>query len=254
MFRKGSAFLFLIAGLATLLVLGGCGGGPSTVVRSDFVEFTPEQKAEIDAKAGDEYRIQEGDIIKVAFAYQKELNQENVLVLNDGSVGLIGVDRLELAGLTMTEADSLVTQAYARDYRDPDLSIIMTESQGRQVYVLGEVIRPGLHAVPPGGLDIIGAITVAGGFSQHAAKSGTILVRVTDEGYLVQEIDLDGFASVSYAALGVVSLQAYDVVYVPRSRIGDFDYFSRTVLAGLVNITRLAVDVKYLGQGGFGRF
>ena len=254
MFRQGSTFVFLISSLAALLVLGGCGGGPSTVVRSDFVQFTPEQISEIDANASNEYRIQEGDVLRVGFSYQKELNQEDVIVLNDGSVGLIGVDRLELAGLTMTEADSLVTEAYSRDYRDPDLSIIMRESQGRRVYVLGEVNNPGLHSVPPGGLDIIGAITVAGGFGEHAAKGGTVLVRVTEEGYLVQEIDLDGFASASYSALGVISLQAYDVIYVPRSRIGDFDYFSRTVLAGLVNITRIAVDVKYLSQGGFGRF
>lgn len=254
MFRKGSMSLFLIAGLAIIPVLGGCGGGPSAVVRSDFVEFTPEQKTEIEANSSGHYRIQVGDILKVVFSYQKDLNQDDVIVLDDGSVGLMGVDRLELAGLTMTEADSLITLAYAEAYREPDLSIIMKETKGRQVYVLGEVVQAGLHSVPPGGLDIIGAISIAGGFTDHAARSGTVLVRVTGDGYLVQEIDLDGFASVSYSALGAVSLQAFDVVYVPRSRSGDFDYFARTILSGIVNLTRIAVDIKYLGQGGFGRF
>ena len=252
MYRKKFALLSLTAGL--LVVLGGCGGGPATVVRSDFVEFTPEQKTEIDARASNEYRIQEGDDLKVAFSYQRDLNQDDVIVLNDGSVGLMGVDRVKLAGLTMTEADSLLTYAYSREYRDPDLSIIMRDTQGRRVYVLGEVNNPGLHEVPAGGLDIIGAITVAGGFSEDAAKSGTVLVRVTDEGYLVQEIDLDGFASVRYSALGAVSLHAFDVVFVPRSRIGDFSYFSKSLLTGIVNLTRIAVDLKYLSQGGFGRF
>ncbi len=250
MSRSVSAILILTALLA---FVAGCGGGPATVTRSNFVEFTPEQQEEIASRSGQGYRIQEGDILKLAFSYLRELNQEGIVVLNDGSVNLVGVDRVELAGLTMTEADSVITQAYAQEYRDPSVSIIIQETVGRRVYVLGEVRNPGLHRVPSGGIDIIGAVTVAGGFSDDAAKSGTVLVRVTDEGYLVQEIDLDGLASVSYASLALVEVQPYDVIYVPRSRIGDFGYFSKTVLAGLMQITRIASDIKYISDGGFGR-
>ena len=76
----------MVLGLAMLAVLGGCGGGPSTVVRTNFVEFTPEQQQEISKNSTNEYRIQEGDILKVAFSYEKSLTQENVVVLNDGAI------------------------------------------------------------------------------------------------------------------------------------------------------------------------
>lgn len=243
----------MILGLAVLVAIGGCGGGPGTVVRSNYVEFTPDQMKEIEAKSTNEYRIQEGDILKLAFFYQRDLDQERIVVLNDGSVNLVGVDRVKLAGLTMTEADSIITEAYSKEYRDPSLSLIVLNSVGRRVYVLGEVRDPGLHTLPSGGVDILGAISVAGGFNEHAAKSGTVLVRVTDEGYLVQEIDLDGISSVAFSSLALVDVQPFDVIYVPRSRIGDFDYFSKSVLAGLVNMTRIASDIKYLSDGSIGR-
>ncbi len=242
----------MILGIVLLAVLGGC-GGTSDVVRSNFVEFTPEQKQEIDAGSNYEYQIQEGDVLGVAFSYQRDLNQDNVVVLHDGAINLVGVDRIEVAGLTMTEADSLVTRAYAKDYLEPNLSIIIKETQGRRVYVMGEVRNPGMHQLPSGGIDMLGAITVAGGFSDHASKEGTVLVRMTNDGYLVQEIDMGSFSSVASAGLATIQIKPFDLIYVPRSRIGDFAYFSKTVLAGLVQITRLASDIKYLSGGSIGR-
>ncbi len=38
-------------------------------------------------------------------------------------------------------------------------------------------------------------------------------------------------------------LQAYDVVYVPKSKIGDFAYFTKNVLGGVLNISSLFWDV-----------
>lgn len=239
---------------ALALLLAGCGGsGPRTMTRSAFVEFTPEQQLEIQNRKASEYRIQEGDILRIAFSYEQNLNQDGVLVLHDGSISLVGVDRLVVAGLTMSEADSLITHAYSKEYREPDLSVLMFKSKGQQIYVLGEVRSPGFYDVPTEGLGIVGAIAMAGGFNEDAAQDGTVLVRITPDGYLCQEVDLSDFGDVSSFEVATVTLQPYDVLYVPRSRQGDFFSFSRTVLAGVVSITRIAADIKYL-TGGSQRF
>jgi polysaccharide export outer membrane protein len=154
----------------------------------------------------------------------------------------------------VAEADSLVTAAYSEQYVEPELSVIVTESMGRRVYVLGEVENPEMVKVPREGLGIIGAITLAGGFTDDAARGGTVLIRVTPTGYMVQEIDLGNLQDPRNAAMAMAPLEAFDVVYVPRSRMGDFGYFSRTVLSGLVNITRMAADIKYLSTGSWGRY
>lgn len=245
--------LGLGAAVLAAVALAGCGGGAYSVPRTTFVEFAPEQKAVIEADAGRAYRIQEGDVLRIAFPYERNLTQDDVLVLADGSVSLIGVDRIPLAGRTVAEADSIVTAAYAKDYVEPDLSVIVIETVGRRVYVLGEVRNPGLVKVPHGGLGIVNVITIAGGFTENAAKGGTVLVRLTPEGYLVQEMDLDALHRPEAAALAMVTLEPYDIVYVPRSSIGDFDYFARSVLQGLVNITRMAADIRYLSGTTWGR-
>lgn len=255
--RSGIHILLALVGVLLTGTVAGCGSShPPGLVRSSFVEFTPEQRQEIQSRGGQEYRIQEGDILKIAFSYQKDLNQEGVVVLGDGSVNLIGVDRVKVAGYTMTEVDSMLTQAYSREYIDPALSVLMQETRGRRVYVLGEVRNPGMHHVPAGGIDMLGAISVAGGFTDDAAPEGAVLVRITDEGFLAQEVDLSNMGDVSAIGLAMVNVQAHDVVYVPRSRVGNFGYFARNVLIGLAQITRIASDITYISGGniGIGRF
>ncbi len=247
------ASTFLVLALAAV-ALSGCGGGPSFVMRNEFIGFTPEQRVEMENRVHNAYRIQEGDLLQVRFAYQKELNQDGVIVLADGAVNLIGVDRIVLAGRTMSEADSLVTLAYSREYRDPDLSIIMQETQGRRVYVLGQVRNPGLYRLPTGGTDVIGAVTLAAGFTDDAARDGTLIVRVTPEGYQVQEVDLDTFGSSQFGGIAALQLESYDVVYVPRTRAGDLAYFAKTILGSIGYATRVAYDLKVISGGALGRY
>jgi protein involved in polysaccharide export with SLBB domain len=240
--------------LLALAVISGCAGSPGYVPRSEFVEFTPEQKVEIARGSGKAYKVQEGDVLKLGFAYLKDLDQDNVIILPDGSANFVGIDRVVLEGLTLSEADSILTAKYSTEFKDPQLTVIVKETQGRKVYVLGEVKNPGLHALPRGGIGIVGAVTVAGGFTDEAAKGGVALARVTPEGYLVQEIDLSGFHTVEYSALAGIPLEPFDIVYVPRSRVGDFAYFSKTVLQGILNLTRIASDVKYISGGTLWRY
>lgn len=247
-----SAILFGL--LALLAVLAGCGGPRVHAPRSEFIPFSPEQKASLEAKAGNEYRIQEGDILKIYFAFERELSQEGVVVLSDGAVSLMGVDRVMLAGRTISEADSLLTLAYSKDYREPTLSVMIQETQGRRVYLTGQVRVPGYYPVPLGGTDLMGAIATAGGFTEEADAENAVIVRVTSEGYQFQQVDLTTFGAAGFVAAAAITLQPYDIVYVPRNGAGDFGYLTRTVLTGLGAITRMAYDIYNVASGVRGRY
>lgn len=244
------------APFAALLLVGlaGCGGTQAYTPRSEFIPFTPEQRTVLEAHTGRAYRIQEGDILKVYFSYERSLNQDGVVVLSDGSVSLIGVDQVRIAGLTMAEADSLLTMAYAKEWREPALSVMIQETEGRKVYVLGEVRNPGFYKVPLGGIDIVNAITVAGGFVDTAAQDGTLIVRVNGDGYQFQEVNLKAFGTNGFAPFAATPLQPYDIVYVPRSRSGDFATFTKNVLGGLATITRMAYDLYNITRDLPGRY
>jgi len=253
MFRMRFLVLIVAAMTVPLMFLVGCAGSSGPVVRSNFVEFSPEQLQQIDADKQYEYQLQTDDLLKIAFADEKKLSLDPVRILPDGAVTLVGLDRVKLVGLTVTEADSVITEAYSRQYRDPRISVIVLESAGRQVYVLGEVHNPGLIKLPMGGLAPIAAVTMAGGFTADAAMGSTVLVRVTPVGYMVQELNLSDFQNVASNSLATVNLRPYDIIYVPRSKTGDFAYFSKSILNNLVNVTRIASDLKYI-FGNAGRY
>ena len=239
---------------AMLLTLAGCAGGRNIVPRSEFIPFTAEQRASLEADTSLQYRIQEGDLLKIRFSYERSLDQDDIIVLSDGSVNLIGVDRLRVAGLTMAEADSALTAAYSREYREPSLSVMVQDTKGRRVYVLGEVRDPGMFTVPLGGSDVVSAIALASGFTDDAAPEGTVIVRVSNGGYQFQEVNLETLGTADFSLVSTVPLRSYDIVYVPRSRIGDFAYFTRSVLTGLANVTRMAYDVYNVTNGIGGRY
>ncbi len=237
-----------IAGLVAMVVfiLGGCAGNVGPIVRRNYVDFSPAQLREVENFETYEYRLQTEDVLKIAFADEAKLNPDAVKILPDGSVSLAGIDRIKLAGLTVTEADSLLTAEYSKQFRDPRVTVIVLETSGRQVYVLGEVRNPGMVKLQQGGIDPIAAVTLAGGFTPDASADSAVLVRVSQTGYMVEELNLSNLDEISSMSLAMVQLKPFDVIYVPRTRIGDFSYFAKSVLTGLVQVTRLASDLKYM--------
>jgi polysaccharide export outer membrane protein len=87
------------------------------------------------------------------------------------SVPLLG--SIHLAGLTLTQAASKLTELYSRDYLvSPKLNVMLVGYAKRRFSVLGQVSRPGSYEMPdgsPGGIDLLEAIAMAGGYTRIAA-------------------------------------------------------------------------------------
>ena len=227
-----------------LFAVAGCSTTANQAVRTELIPFTPEQKAELAKASTAQYRIRPGDRLAVDFKYEDELDSTDLLVLPDGHLTLPGgVDPVAVKGLTVIELDLALTTAYAMDYRDPDLSVIVEKLADLQVYVFGQVKTPGRVIMPAGGLGVMQAIASAGGFHENARPQETVIMRTTPDGFLLRQIDLSHLEKRGIFDLAALDLQPYDMIYVPRSAIGDFDYFSRTVLEGIANITQIFWDL-----------
>jgi protein involved in polysaccharide export with SLBB domain len=87
------------------------------------------------------------------------------------SVPLLG--SIHLAGLTLTQAASKLTELYGRDYLvSPKVNVMLIGYAKRRFSVLGQVNRPGSYEMPdgsPGGIDLLEAIAMAGGYTRIAA-------------------------------------------------------------------------------------
>lgn len=241
-FRAGLLFPLLLV-FAAAFFLGGCGSSKQMVVETHFHEFTPEEKATRDQISGSRYRLQPGDIFEVDFKFQDELDRKNILILPDGRFAISGSEDIKAAGLTVAELDSVLTAQFAKDYRSPDLAIIVQEMGKRFVFVLGEVDRPGSFELNQVNGGVLEAIALAGGFTENASTKEVLIIRPAPEGYFYRIANLSHLEKRDPVGLASLNIQANDLVYVPRSAMGDLTYFTGTFLESTLSISQLFWDI-----------
>ena len=243
MFGRTANWFFLL--WVQFLGLGaGCGSSNTPPIRTEIVPYTMEQQLIREEAKFARYRIRSGDEIKLAFKYESELDQEYVLVLPDGLISAAGLPAaVKAAGLTLEELDEILTREYAKDIRNPEISVIIQKISDSQVYVLGEVSKPGLYTMPVNGMGVIQAIAMAGGHTELAQTSLAVVLRATNEGFMVRSLDLSHIEKTGFVGMEFLDLQPYDVIYVPRSTLGDFTYYSKAIFGSFLNVTRLFWDI-----------
>ncbi len=179
-----------------------------------------------------EYRMQPGDEMDIKFFFNPELNQ-TVFVRPDGKISLPVVDDIQAAGLTPSELDTLLTQIYARELRKPMVTVIVKTFTGRQVYVGGEVGKPGIVQLATH-MTALQAVINAGGFLDTAKPEATLVIRRQGgEADAPIPIRLDLEESIDgETTIGDIPLQPFDVVYVPKSAIANVNLFVDQYIKG----------------------
>jgi polysaccharide export outer membrane protein len=178
-----------------------------------------------------EYALAVGDQIALEVLFYDDFDATAV-IRPDGKVTLPLVGEIEAAGFTPSRLDSLVTARFSEIVVDPNVSIIVKEYSDQLVYVLGEVELPGAYPLQHG-MTLVGALS--------AAKGTTRLARLTDVVLVRRETPLKGwgvklnverfFEEADFSA--DPQLQAYDIVYVPRTKIGSLSVFLELVFRPL---------------------
>ncbi len=91
----------------------------------------------------------------------------------EGNLSLPLLGSVRLSGLTLTQAAARLTELYGRDYLvNPKVNVTLVGYAKRRFTVLGQVNRPGSYEMPetnPGGIDLLEAIAMAGGYTRIAA-------------------------------------------------------------------------------------
>ena len=190
-----------------------------------------------------EYRMQPGDEMDIIFFFNPELNQ-TVFVRPDGKISLPVVDDVQAAGLTPSELDALITQIYARELRKPMVTVIVKTFTGRQVYVGGEVGKPGVVQLATH-MTALQAVINAGGFLDTAKPEATLVIRQGGEADAPIPIRLDLEESIDgETTLGDIQLQPYDVVYVPKTWIANANVFVDQYIRGLLMFRGWSINLN----------
>ncbi|MDN7698531.1 polysaccharide biosynthesis/export family protein [Burkholderia semiarida] len=147
----------------------------------------------LDAPAASRYRIGPGDVLQITVWDHPELaaaqpgSPQTPPRAADPVAGFVVDDRgnltfpyagkLKVAGLSAADAQARVTQALARVYRDPQVTLRVASYRSQQVYIDGEVHAPGAQAVNDVPMTLADALARAGGFTPAADQSDVTLVR-----------------------------------------------------------------------------
>lgn len=138
------------------------------------------------AGAEKEYVISPNNIL-VIDVYQEPDLSVTVRVSQDGSITYPLLGNLRAVGLNVRELEKLITDLLSEDYIvNPQVSIFVKEYA--KISVLGQVRTPGSYELK-GGLTVIDAIALAGGFSDKADAENVKLVRTKNE--VKQTIDIN---------------------------------------------------------------
>lgn len=168
------------------------------------------------------YRFFPGDEVEITVFSAPELSRV-VTVGPDGRIAMPLIGALRAADLTAEELHDTLIAAYASQLRTPELTVTPRSYASRQVFVGGEVARPGIYEMPAN-IDAFQAVALAGGFLPSARRGDVLVLSRASGQTQVTEVDLspramrNGFPEAE-------PLQRYDVVYVPRSHISQVNLF-----------------------------
>lgn len=174
-----------------------------------------------------EYRIVPGDVLKINFGPTGvgtglDLVRE-ARVRPDGRISVFPVGDLIAAGHTPGELQGTLLQLLSGELKQPRVTVEVSELAGNQVHVLGRVLKPGSFPVGPF-TTLLQALSAAGGFEDDAARNSVLVLhRDGTSNVKVMRVKVDRILK----GEGDVPLSRFDIVYVPRSTIGNVDVFAR---------------------------
>lgn len=220
--------LSLLTALAVLF--GGCATFATPQARRDNPppkNLAAQKKAEDAAIAtllqnvkpdrGGDYRISSPDLIQIT-VYREDDMSRTVRVSQEGMISFPLIGDIKVGGLSVIQAEDQLGRKLADYLVNPQVTIFIKEYGNKQIYVLGEVQKPGTFELPTEShLTVLEAISMAGGFTQVAAKDRTRVIRATPDGksesltVAVSAITQQGEKDKD------IPLAPNDVVYVPQS-------------------------------------
>ncbi len=163
------------------------------------------------AVPGDSYIIGPGDKLRIRIWGNGQDAAYTGTVRRDGTIDVPQIGIIPVAGTPFGKLKEVFRSEAEKYIQGINLSVSLAELRSVEIYVIGEVARPGLHLVPPFST-VIGGLISGGGVK----KSGSLrTIKLFRDGALVQVVDL--YTLLLHGSREQdLPLQDGDVLFVPR--------------------------------------
>lgn len=152
-----------------------------------------------------EYIVDEGDVLQIN-VYDHADMTTTVRVSGNGSISVPLLGQVEVEGKTTPQISEKIASALSGDYIiDPQVNVFITKFRAQNIFVNGQVKKPGAFEFEEE-MSLVKAITLAGSFTELAAKDKVSIIRKTgDQETTLENVKLDE------------TILPGDVVIVPES-------------------------------------
>lgn len=184
-----------------------------------------------------------GDIISVIVDEEKDMSK-NYQVDKDGAILMPMVGAVKVAGISTSEASAEITKALLKVMLTPQVTVLFVERAKMQVFVVGQVRKPGLVEVGSGD-KVIQALAQAG--YDDSSDLARVSVRRGDQ---TLNVDLSKYLSAEDITTNI-ELESGDTVVVPRiDTVGTVMVLGQVTKTGSVPITRGMTFRELMGLVG----
>jgi polysaccharide export outer membrane protein len=198
------------------------------------------------ARAGTDYALSTGDLVRVTVYDHADLTTET-RVTENGSILFPLVGDVPVGGSTANEASARIAKLLEGGgfLKSPQVNVVVLEFKGREVSVLGKVNRPGKYPLQKAS-KLTDILALAGGVQPDAADT-LVLLTHRDGKAQRQEIDLQALFQEGGDSLNV-DVVNNDILYVPREP--RFYIYGEVQRPGTFRLEKNMSVVQALSVGG----
>ncbi|HAF96506.1 MAG TPA: polysaccharide biosynthesis protein [Elusimicrobia bacterium] len=162
------------------------------------------------------YKIQPGDLLEITVFQEADMSR-TARISGNGTITFPLAGNLKLAELSVPEAESFLAEKLSEFLIKPQVTVLIKEYGNKQIYVLGEVKKPGSITLPPERrLTVLEAITLAGGFTDLAAPDRTKVLRNANGQNQKIPVEISRITKQGDKSADIF-LEPNDTVFVPQS-------------------------------------
>ncbi len=221
-----------VVGVGLAVAAGGCAKSQNVRLQ----EFLTEKATWQPSKPPGDYRVLPPDVITISSVHVPEINGISQQIRPDGKVSLPLVGEVEVAGKTPTEIAAVLEEKSKEYYEQTDAAVTVNRYASQQIYVFGQVGRPGpqpwsgtntvidvlaqsqptVLAWPEKIKVVRGAKPTRGGYVEDGQAEQAMGMPVAIDDARTMEINLKKMVEEGDLSQNVV-LQPDDVVFVPAN-------------------------------------
>jgi polysaccharide export outer membrane protein len=133
-----------------------------------------------DTHHSNEFLLGPEDVLEVIVWRNQDLSRQ-VVIRPDGMISMPLIGDVQANGLTANQLAARIAERLKEFKENPSVSVSVKEVNSYNIYVLGEVSKPGKYQLKSH-TSVLQAIAMAGGFTSFASKNKLQVVRNSSNG------------------------------------------------------------------------